>query len=295
MNHRFVAFVAVLLYIAVVPAAPRSTGATTLATPVVEIPIDLSTRHVSVEVSINGEGPFHFNLDTYAVTTACVDQRFAKRMGFKKVDTVMNSDGSGVVVERDLVLIPELKFGGATFRNVRALVDDYSWVKTPEGGAIDGLLGYHLFRELLLEIDYPRKVVILQKGELSANDEHVVSHRALRDRPDFPLHIGKQRIIVGVDSGAASDLSLPSSFIERLKLAEPPVTVGRAKTVYSEADIQTGVLSEPLRFADHEQVGVTATFSELFGKPLLGHGLLAQYSVTFDQKNGRIRFVRPRL
>ena len=52
----------------------------------------------------------------------------------------------------------------------------------------------------------------------------------------------------------------------------PPVTVGRAKTVYNEADIQTGVLSEPLRFADHEQVGVTATFSELFGKPLLGHG-----------------------
>ena len=83
-----IAFVAVLLCIAAVPAAPRSIETTTLATPVVEIPIDLSTRHVSVEVSINGEGPFHFNLDTYAVTAACVDQRFAKRMGFKKVGRV---------------------------------------------------------------------------------------------------------------------------------------------------------------------------------------------------------------
>ena len=89
----------------------------------IEIPVDLSTDHVAIEVFVNGQGAFPFNLDTYAVTTACVDERFAKRMKLKKVDTVMNGDGSGALRERDIVLIPELRIGQAVFKNVRALVD----------------------------------------------------------------------------------------------------------------------------------------------------------------------------
>lgn len=261
--------------------------------PVVEIPIDLSTRHVALEVFVDGQGPFPFNLDTYAVTTACVDLGFAERMGFEKVGQVWNSDGSGKHVQRDIVLVPELRVGGVTFTDVRALADDYSWVPTSEGGSIDGLLGYHLFRDLLLEIDYPRQRVILREGVLSAEDPHTVWHDALRQRPDLPLQVGDQRLIVGIDSGASSAIALPESFLDRLELLEPATVVGRAKTVYSEEDVLTGVLSEALILAGHEHERVKASFSVLFGKPLIGHELLSQYSVTFDQRNGRVRFALP--
>jgi len=256
--------------------------------------MDLSTHHIAVEVSIDGQGPFPFNLDTYAVTTACVDERFAERMGFEKVGTTMNSDGSGEERRLDVVLIPELRLGGATFRDVRALVDDYSWVSTPDGGSIDGLLGYHLFRELLLELDYPGKRIVLREGELPANGDHVVSHSALRTRPDFPLQIGGKRLIIGIDSGAQAGLSLPRSLIDELEFVHPPAIIGRAQTVYSKADVLAGVLAGAVRFAGHEHVRTEASFSEIFGMPMIGHGLMAEYSVTFDQKNGRVRFARPK-
>lgn len=255
--------------------------------------MDLSTDHIAVRVSFGGEETFSFNLDTYAVTTACVDERFARRMGFEKVDVVRNGDGSGEFRERDIVLIPELRFGGATFKDVRALVDDYSWVKTPTGGSIDGLLGYHLFRDLLLELDYPGKRVVLRRGELPADEPHVISAEVLKQQPDVPLKIGAERFVFGIDSGAASSLSLPAEYLDRLALAQPPVVAGRAKTVYKEAEILTATLSDPLLLAGHEHPGLTGTFSELFGKPLLGHGFLRRYRVTFDQKHGRVRFQLP--
>lgn len=288
-----VALFALLAGCALLPAGAPGVGSTQLDQPVVEVPMDLTTEHIAVEVFIGEQGPFVFNLDTYAVTTACVDLQFAARMGFKKVGKVTNGDGSGVTQERDVVMIPELRFGGAVFTDVRALADDYSWVATADGGAIDGLLGYHLFRDLLLELDYPGQRVRLSRGALDPDARYVVAHAALRDRPDFPLHVGAERITVGIDSGAMSSISLPASFVQKLKLVAPPTLVGRAKTVYSEADVLSGILAEPLVFAGNSVADVRASFSTLFGKPLIGHGLLVDYVVRFDQSNGRVQFVPP--
>ncbi len=272
------------------PGAAQEALTVYLDEPVVEVPMNLSTRHLALEVFVGDEGPFPFNLDTYAVTTACVDRRFAERMGFEKVDVVTNGDGSGATRELDVVWIPELRLGGAVFMNVRALVDDYSWVDAPGGGAVDGLLGYHLFQSLLLELDYPGRRVVLRRGELEANDEHVVTHLALRRTPDIPLRIGNRQFLAGIDSGAQSALSLPGSWMESVELAAPAIVAGRAKTVYSEAEIFGAELADPLVVAGHERRAQQVAFSELFGKPLIGHDMLVDYSVTFDQANGRVRF-----
>ena len=273
--------------------AAQAPGSTELGKAEVEVPMDLSTKHIGLEVSVGTEGPFRFNLDTYAVTSACVDQSFAKRMGFDKVGTARNGDGSGTFEQRDIVLIPEIRVGGAVFKDVQALVDDYSWVKLPEGGSIDGLLGYHLFSDLLLELDYPNERVVLRRGALAEEDPHVISYPALRNAPDIPVLIGDRSYVMGIDSGAQSGLSLPSAMMDELELAGEPALAGRAQTVYSEAGIFRCALAERFRFAGHEVEELEATFSEIFGKPLIGHDVLVGYSVTFDQQNGRVRFREP--
>ena len=262
-----------------------------LAEPVVNVSVNLSKSHLGLEVTLGHEGPFWFNLDTYAVTTACIDSEFAKQMGYEKVGTTRNGDGSGEWRTLDVVLIPELRLGGATFTNVRALTDDYSWVEGPDGEPVKGLLGYHLFRDLLLELDYHNERVVLQRGELLSEDEHVIEYEALTESPDIPIHIGDREVVVGIDSGAQSALSLPYSLLKDLELLDDPVKAGRARTVYSSAIVWAGELKRELQFAGQRHINERATFSELFGKPLFGHALLKKYSITFDQKNGRVRFL----
>lgn len=272
----------------------------TLATKSVAVPMDVAQGHIAVQVQIAGKEPdsagtFTFNLDTYAVTTACVDEKFAAEMGFEKTGTVLNGDGSGTVVTRDLVLIPELRVGGATFKNVPALVDDYSWVIGPDGEPVKGLLGYHLFQDLLLALDYPNDRVILGRGELPKEHANVISNRALKTHPDIPIKIGEERFTVGLDSGAHGTLSLPSKLMENLNLEGEPKLIGMARTVYSEEPVLGTTLKDPVTFAGQTLVNERATFSKVFGKALIGHEVMSRFRVTFDQKNGRVQFLLPKV
>ncbi|MFT7664371.1 MAG: hypothetical protein ACI87A_002603, partial [Planctomycetota bacterium] len=289
---------ALLLGLSATNVAPNTANtkfSTRLAIEVVEIPMDRSTGQLSIQVSIGSEGPLAFDLDTYVVTTACVDFEFAKRMGFEKVGTVMNGDGSGAVHERDVVLIPELRFGHATFSNVEALVDDYSWVPTPSGESIKGLLGYHLFKELLLELDYPNERILLRKGQLPRGGKHVITYSALKRRPDIPVLIGSKRIVFGIDTGAEAQISMTQALSEELGLADESVLVGTARTVYSSSKVWTGTFTSPFTIAGHELNQVNGSFCELFKTPLIGNHLLENFSVTFDQQTGRIQFVAEQL
>ncbi len=272
---------------------PAQKHQTLLSKPVARVAMKTSTQHVSIDVFTTNAGPHRFNLDTYALYPACVDKKFAKRMGFKKLGTVRNGDGSGKVVTLDTVLIPELRLGGVVFKDVPALVDDYSWVSSPEGEQIEGLLGYPLFNELLLELDYPNQEVLLRRGELAADAPDVLSHPTLRIRPDLPIRIGDLDIVAGLDSGARSGLMLAPEFIDQLELKAPPKKAGRAKTVYSEADILAAQLTLPLQLPGDALANVPVAFCEVFGKPLIGNDVLQRYSVTFDQVHGRVRFSKP--
>ena len=261
--------------------------------------MDMSMGHIALQVELpNGDpessGTFTFNLDTYAITTACVDEKFAEEMGFETTGMVLNGDGTGKVIPRDVVLIPELRVGGATFKNVSAMVDDYSWVIGPGGEPIKGLLGYHMFRDLLLVLDYPNDQVIFERGELPKDAPHVISNRVIKTFPDIPLKIGEETFIVGLDSGAQGTLSLPSKLMETLALKGEPEVLGKARTVYSEEPVLGTTLLDPVTFGGHTLVTEEATFSKVFVKPLMGHEIMSRFRVTFDQQSRRVQFLRPK-
>ncbi len=149
------------------------------------LPMDHSSGYLEVEVMVNGKGPFRFQLDTYASIEACVDDDFAHALNLPKIGTIRNSDGHRFQ-EKDLVRIDGLEFGGAHFAAVRTLVDDYDWID--EGGRkIDGLLGFPLFRDLLLTIDYPKSRIILGRGRLKAKDAHCIPFTTPTGSPDIML------------------------------------------------------------------------------------------------------------
>jgi len=271
-------------------AAP---GRSRLDTERVELAFDRSAGFVAVRTMINGWGPFWFNIDTYASIHACVDHTLARELQLPKTDTTLNSDGSGNTVERDIVTIDEIRLGGAVFEGTRALVDDYSWVKAPDGSAVRGLLGFELFKKLLLTIDYPESRIVLERGRLSRKSEDVIRYVDPRGVPDIAVEVGDTPLLVGIDSGGKVGLFLGRPQVEQLEIEGTPTLSGQTRSVYATADIYTVRAQGELKLAGHRHHPLDITFTDADRHGLIGYDLLQFYAITFDQRHNLVRFSEP--
>ena len=111
-------------------------------------------------------------------------------------------------VRRDLVRIDEIELSGATFVGLEALAADYRWVNRRKGERVQGLLGFPLFRHILMSIDYPESQLILTVGELEASSDHVVSYRSGTRTPHVPVEIGGHELWPLLDTGSPGTIAL---------------------------------------------------------------------------------------
>lgn len=284
------------LAVSSLPARAQAPERSELSEPVLRIPMDQSTRHIGFLVKINGEGPYRFNLDTGAGYHACIDAALVEELGLKRVDQVRNSDGSGIHVRlADVVGIDTLEFGGARFKGVKALVDDYSWIDGPGGEPIQGLLGFELFRNLLLTVDYPRNMLELRRGSLPKEErENVVRYTRESGIPEIPVRIGKQEIPIAIDTGSTAGLTLPALYLNRLEIhkQKDPVVRGSSRTVYGQYATLRARLVDDTHMAGHALERLQARFTASYESGLLGYEVLRDFSLTFDQKRRRVRILR---
>ena len=265
-----------------------------LASSIVRIPMEHHSGHIALEVMMNGKGPFRFQLDTGAGIDLCVDLSLMTKLGLEKTGTTLNSaTDPSKAVRRDLVRVDEISFGGATFKNRTALAADYAWVNRKRGERVLGLLGFPLFRELLLSIDYPNSRVILTRGRLAARAKHVLSYRGGTKTPHVPITIGKTRVWALLDTGHTGTIMLPRRKLEGIRVNGPLVRAGTGRTVNSSFPTYRASLGETLRFAGHAVDGVHASVYDRARYPILGSRLLKRCVLTFDQKHSLLRVVKP--
>ncbi|MFT7462040.1 MAG: hypothetical protein ACI9EF_000377 [Pseudohongiellaceae bacterium] len=274
-----------------VPALMAQSAQAELSTPVVVIPMDHSSGHVVVDVYIGDKGPYLFQVDTYASIDACLDDDVARELGFPVVGTTLNSDGHNTTT-RNLVSIPELRLGGATFKDARTLVDDYGWIGERNGRSVDGLLGFTLFRELMLTFDYPNSQLVLSHEIMSAEATHSIPFRTPSGSPDIEISMGDTTLEFGIDTGLGGALSLHKEDADVLPLAGELKVIGQARTVYSTFDIYGGELEQSATLAGHSLEDLSVTFTEGAGRRLLGHEVLKHFAVSFDQRSQRVQFAR---
>jgi hypothetical protein len=256
----------------------------------VDVPFDLRAGFVAVRVMVNGEGPYWFNIDTYASIHACVDHTLAAELNLPKTGTTLNSDGSGNTQTRDIVGLDEIRLGGAVFEGARALVDDYSWVRAPDGSSVRGLLGFELFKKVLLTVDYPDSRVTLERGRLARNGEGVIRYSDPHGAPDIAIELGEVRLTAGIDTGAKSGLFMGRPEVERLEIVGTPAITGRSQSVYATQDVYTVRLAGELKLAGHRHHPVDVTFTDGQRHTVIGLDLLHVYAITFDQRRRLVRF-----
>jgi hypothetical protein len=114
----------------------------------VTVPLATPGSRPSIDVTVDGRGPYRFAVETGAAFTSVTPQ-MAAAAGLVPADTADPA-----------VTVGALGIGAARLRDFRVAVLD-----APAPG-IDGILGLNAYRDLLLTVDYPAGVVRLERGAL---------------------------------------------------------------------------------------------------------------------------------
>ena len=198
---------------AVASAAPRALALGQDAQPQTEMPDEdhepasVGTsrdrnEHMLAPVTINGQGPFNFLLDTGA-NISCVSNRLMERLDLKSSENAQVHTVVGVR-SRPIVVLDELRVGQRNRRNVR----------TPalplRGPEIDGVLGVDWLKGQRLVLDFKGKKMEIVRSRADVDQPgRVVVVPARRRHGQLTIvdaDLSGKRISAIIDSGAQGSL-----------------------------------------------------------------------------------------
>jgi len=283
-----VKIVAISIVLLLASAASAAAQASTVAV----APLHMRGLMPVVEVKVNGRGPFVFMIDTGAGMQADVDTSVAEELGLQLTGRAINGDPSG---ENDrevaTVRIDSITLAGVEFRNVTAVVRPQRLTKDyPD---VHGILGFALFTDYLLTLDYPAMQVRLARGALPvANGADVLSFELENRIPIIDLTIGRIHVPAHVDSGNfVAGFILPEEIVEQLQLGSDAVTVGGARSVTNRIQLKQVQLRDTIRLGSFAYPQPTVAFPALSDSNI-GFNVLRDFVVTFDQTNRRMKLQR---
>ena len=241
-----------------------------------------------VMVTVNGHGPYRFIVDTGTGTDAFVTPELADILALPPVGQTGLSDPSGQGARRTtLVQIDTLQFAGVTFSNVKALRHSI----LSEAGGCDGILGFTLFRDFLLTLDFPKHQLLLETGALSADGEKTVLPFRMPDGvPVAFLRIdGVPPFEAQLDSGGGG-LVLPESLAKTLKYEVDPVVYAEGRSVSTKFQLKAARLGSDVRFGRYTITHPVVAIHSAFPLANFGSPPMRNFAITFDQKNLLVRF-----
>jgi hypothetical protein len=272
---------------------PPRPGRTTLESPLVVVPAQTLGNFMIVEAKWDRYGPYHFVVDTGAANTL-VSPALVKRYGNPSLrdnaTTVRVASAEGDITELPAASLRRLDLGGARFEDVPVLVYDCAQLSAHLGLRIDGILGFPLFRETALTLDYPHGRVLLQPANSTSLPPGVaVPFDNSLKIPIVDVQLGDRTMVVLLDSGSDATFSvnpvgLDAAFASRPR---PGATVG---TIAGDHPQRIG------RFGDTLVIGTYAVPEPIVDLTdelsAIGGGILKNFTITFDQAHDRATFLR---
>jgi hypothetical protein len=274
------------------PVAPTSGRASIPAAPVV-LPAQLMGNFLLVEGKGDRAGPTRFLVDTGSSVTL-ISPGLARRMQVREsaanAPRVRVAGADGAVSELPRATLRRLDLGEARFDDVDVLLYDCAALSAHLGVRVDGVLGFPLFREMQLTLDYPGRRVVLQRAlDAPPPAGTVVPFDDARKTPLVTVRLGDRSLVALIDSGSDAWFSLNPVGVAPVYAAGPVVgaTVG---TISGDHTQRIGRLAEDLAIGDHVfQRPIVDLTDELSS---IGGAMLRQFVVTFDQRRDRVIFAR---
>jgi hypothetical protein len=263
----------------------------------VELPVRVIGNLMVVESAAGRDAPLHFLLDTGASTTM-VSSELSQRLGLDDdypagTPQVVTRSPDGRTSLLQSTRLRRLELGDVAFDDVPALIYDFSELSSHLGVRIDGLLGFPLFSQTLLTLDYPHSRVVIAPNDgesaLPPSGGGTVDFNNDQRVPIIPIRIGDRSIVALIDSGSDAVISLNPVGLELDYLVLPRMA-GPVATVTGPRDQMLGRLDGLVQLAGHNlENPIIETTEDLSA---IGGAALRNFSITFDQLRNQATFVR---
>jgi hypothetical protein len=273
---------------------PPRPGATAIGSRPVTIPAQVIGNLLIVTTKWDNYGPYHFLIDTGSSATLLspelVARYAAKGDRGPAAPQVRVKSAAGGSTLLNAATVQKLQLGSVRFEAVPVLTYDCSELSAQLGVRIDGILGFPLFRETVLTLDYPNRQVILRAtlppvplpGE-------TIAFTTENRTPLIAVRMGDRQFIALIDSGKDAAVSINPIGL-RPRFAFGPTAGPTVGTLAGDRQLQVVRLAEDLAIGDTIVPRPVAELTDELSS--LGGGLLKQFTLTFDQEHNDVTWWR---
>ncbi len=279
----------------------RAPGRTNVEPATTVLPARIVSNFFIVESRWSDGNTYRFLVDTGSTATL-VSPELAKKFGLKmKKDappkTVQVRSASGGPVPLQSLTLKKLSLGASSFERVPALMFDFSDLSSHLGLRIDGIIGFPVFRNALLTLDYPNQRLVIAPYPLVAPPApkstplaSVIAFNNEQGTPLIPVQMGNESFIVLIDSGSDGSLSLNPVGLHP-RFANGPRVGTLISSLQGDRRQLTGRLSQDVLIGTHTLTQPVVDLTDQLSS--VGGEVLRHFSLTFDQRRNQVTFVRP--
>ncbi len=277
----------------------RAPGETHVIPQPVRVPARILSNFFLVE-AVQADGrSYRFLIDTGSsvtlvspATAAALRQKEGRKAPPR---TVPVRGAKNVEVKLPAVTLKHLQLGEAHFERVPAGIYDFSDLSAHLGLTIDGVIGFPVFRDALLTLDYPAAQLeiapnpVIAPAPVYPPHTSVITYNREQSTPLIPVQMGNESFFVLIDSGSDGGLSLNPAGLHPRFVHGPRVgmivssldgdkrqLVGRLE---QNVTVGTQLVQQPV-------VDLTEQLSSLGGE------LLRFFRLTFDQQRHTVTLTR---
>jgi Aspartyl protease/PDZ domain len=267
-------------------------GLTYVGSKPVTLPCRLLGNILVVETKWDKFGPYHFVIDTGSSVTL-VSPELALRYGDPNEPApdvpkvrVRSSQGSTRLL--DAVALTKIQLGKARFEYVPALVFNCDDLSALFGVHIDGILGFPLFRNAVLTLDYPHSQIVLRSDipEEGLPGETILFNNEDKT-PLIPIRLGDREFAALIDSGSTAAIAVNPAGLSP-KFSFGPVDGPVVNTLSGDETSSVGRLADVVRMGSFDIAQPVADMTDELSS--LGGGILRHFTVTFDQRDNEVFF-----
>ncbi|WP_157772367.1 aspartyl protease family protein [Lacunisphaera limnophila] len=277
----------------------RSPGSTRVEPQPVRLPAKILSNFFLVESRQPDGKTYRFMVDTGSsvtlVSPALADVLRQKERRGTLPRTLPVRGANGREVALPAITLRQLQLGEAYFERVPAIVYDFTEFSAHVGQPIDGIVGFSLFRDTLLTLDYPAAQLEIAPNPALAPAAprpprtSVVPYNREQPTPFIPVQMGNESFFALVDTGSDLGLSLNPAGLHPRFTHGPRVGLivgsldGNQRQLVGRLEqnitIGTQLVHQPV-------VDLTENLSSLGGE------LLRHFRLTFDQQRHTVTLVR---
>lgn len=253
-------------------------------------PLEVINGKPYVMVEINGKGPYRFLVDTGTGGDAIVSPQLVSQLDLPAAGEGRLDDPSGLGGQRfPLRKLDTLRIADMDFYAIKAIEHDIP----SNSGNCDGILGFRMFRDFLLTLDYVKNRLVLADGELMPDGERSVLPFRMPDGvPLVGMKIGNRDVEALIDSGG-SGLGVPESLIKDMPLSAQPALYAKGQSLFTYFDIKIARLATDIQLGDLTFPQPWVEVHHAFPLANFGSFPLQHFIVTFDQENKLLRLEAP--